>query len=348
MAKLVKTKRDLEVRKSEAIVKARYTLSPLAIKLITLVIANMKETDDVNEEYVFRVKEFKELLGRKGNNLYTTIDKALKELLKNTITIPLQDKKNTILLTGWISSAKYNAGEIRLKISDELRPYLFEVKKFLKYKLENILPLKSDYSIRLYELLKDRFELCNRYGNKPETIISVDELRKILEIPKGYRYNHIKMQILEYSKKELEKHTDIIFDYEEIKKERKVNELKFFIRPNPNKQVNYSIMYNYFKSRRNFVALLRKNYSGNGKFFGYRAIDGKKYWLGLDKNGLLYAVSLPKKDEIKDFNAIESERLYDMWFKVAKESDLYQQLVIQGMCLEELAKNNTELWNDLN
>jgi len=37
-----------------------------------------------------------------------------------------------------------------------------------------------------------------------------------------------------------------------------------------------------------------------------------------------------------------------MWFKVAKESDLYQQLVIQGMCLEELAKNNTELWNDLN
>ena len=138
MAKLVKTKRDLEVRKSEAIVKARYTLSPLAIKLITLVIANMKETDDVNEEYVFRVKEFKELLGRKGNKLYTTIDKALKELLKNTITIPLQDKKNTILLTGWISSGEYNSGEIKIMISPKLRPYLFEVKKFLKYKLENI------------------------------------------------------------------------------------------------------------------------------------------------------------------------------------------------------------------
>ena len=69
MAKLVKSERDLEVKKSEAIVKARYTLSPLAIKLITLVIANMKETDDVNEGYVFRVKEFKELLGRKGNKL---------------------------------------------------------------------------------------------------------------------------------------------------------------------------------------------------------------------------------------------------------------------------------------
>jgi len=69
-------------------------------------------------------------------------------------------------------------------------------------------------------------------------------------------------------------------------------------------------------------------------------------FIGLDNKGLLYATS--PKSGIKDFNALESERLYDLWFKIVKESDLYQQLVIQGMCLEELAKNNKELWNDLN
>ena len=347
MAKIVKASKNLEITKSEAIVKARYKLSPLAIKFISVVLSNLKRSDDINEEYVIKVKDFKELTGQKTNRIYELIDEALDNLLKNPITIPLGDEKNSILKANWVSGAIYNDGEVRFMIYPKLRPFLLEVKeKFLKYKLENILPLRSSYSIRLYEILKDWFELHNRYGSKAEKIISINELRDILEISKGYRYNDIKRQILEKSKEELKKHTDIIFDYEEIKTRRKVTHLKFFIRPNPNKQINYNIMDKYFKNRRNFVALLRKNYSGNGKF-GHKTINEKNYWLGLDKNGLLYAISL-KKDEIKDFNAIESERLYDLWFKIAKGSDLYQQLVIQGICLEELAKNNKDLWMSLN
>jgi len=40
--KIIKANENLEVRKSEAIVKARYKLSPLAIKFITTIIANLK------------------------------------------------------------------------------------------------------------------------------------------------------------------------------------------------------------------------------------------------------------------------------------------------------------------
>ena len=347
MARIVRANKDLEIKKSEAIVKARYKLSPLAIKFISVVLSNLKRSDDLNEEYVIKVKDFKELTGQKTKRIYELIDEALDNLLKNPITIPLGDDKNSILKANWVSGAIYNDGEVRFMIYPKLRPFLLEVKeKFLKYKLENILSLRSTYSIRMYEILKDWFELHNRYGTKVEKIISINELRDILEISKGYRYNDIKRQILEKSKEELRKHTDIIFDYEEIKERRKVTHLKFFIRPNPNKQINYNIMDKYFKSRRNFVALLRKNYSGNKKFFGYKTLNDEFYWLGLDNKGLLYATS--PKSGIKDFNALESERLYDLWFKIAKGSDLYQQLVIQGICLEELAKNNKELWNDLN
>ena len=347
MPKVIKANGSLEVRKSEAIVKARYKLSLLAIRLINVVLSNIKETDDVNEEYVFKVKDFQEILGLKRKDFYKAVDKAVDELLNTIIKIPLNDEQKSILKVNWISSAKYNAGEVRLKISDELRPYLLELKeRFLKHNLEYVLNIGSNYAVRMYEILKNSFELHNRYGNKPEITISVDELRERLEVPRIYRYNHIKTRILEKSKEELKKHTDIVFDYEEIKEKRKVTHLKFFIRPNPNKQINYNIMDKYFKNRRNFVALLRKNYSGNKKFFGYKTIDDEFYWLGLDNKGLLYATS--PKSGIKDFNAIESERLYDLWFKIAKGSDLYQQLVIQGICLEELAKNNKELWNDLN
>ena len=346
MAKLIQTNGNLEVKKSEAIVKARYKLSPLAIKFISVIISNLKRSDDINEEYILKVKDFRELTGQKTKRIYELIDEALNDLLKNPLTIPLGDEKNSILKANWVSGAVYNEGEVKFMIYPKLRPFLLEVKeKFLKYKLENILPLKSSYVIRLYEILKDWLELNSRYGNKAEKIISLDEFREILEIPKSYQYGNssgIKRRILEKAKTELEKHTDLLFEYEEIKTGRKVTHLKFIIKPNPAKlQTDNRIQDNYFKSRKTFVALLRRNYSGNGKFWGFKTIDGASYWLGLDNEGLVYATS---GRNIKDFNGVESAEIYDFWLKVAQNCPLYQELISEGICLKDLALNNKELW----
>jgi hypothetical protein len=89
------------------------------------------------------------------------------------------------------------------------------------------------------------------------------------------------------------------------------------------------------------VALLRKNYSGNGKFFGFKTIDGASYWLGLDNEGLVYATS---GKDIKDFNGVESAGIYEFWLKVAQNSDIYKELISEGICLKDLALNNKELW----
>jgi len=346
MAKIVRADGDLEVKKSEAIVKARYKLSPLAIKFISVVISNLKRSDDVNEEYVVKVRDFKELTGQKTKRIYELIDEALNDLLKNPLTIPLGDDKNSILKANWVSGAIYNDGEVRFMIYPPLRPFLLEVKeKYLKYRLENILSLRSSYVIRLYEILKDWLELNKRYGNKAEKIISLEEFRQMLEVPKSYRFNDIKRFILEKAKTELAEHTDILFDYEEIKTGRKVTHLRFVIRENPkNIQADNRIQENYFNNRKAFVALLRQNYSGNGKFWGFKNIEGKTYWLGLDNNGLVYGTD---GKEIKDFNAVESAKLYDTWLKIAQNSPVYQELVNDGVCLKELALNNKELWLSL-
>jgi len=349
MAKIIKADGKLEVKKADAIVKARYKLSPLAIKFISVVIGNLKRSDDINEEYIIKVKDFKELTGQKTKRIYELIDEALEDLLKNPLTIPLGDDKNSILKANWVSGAVYNDGEVRFMIYPKLRPFLLEVKeKYLKYKLENILPLRSSYVIRLYEILKDWLEINKRYGNKAEKIISVKELREILDIPRSYQYSsHIKKLILEKAKKEFEEHTDILFDFEEIKTGRKVTHLKLFIRPNPKKmEDNYNNnLDNYFKSRKVFVTLLRKLYSGNLKAFAWDFInkdsENGNTWLGLDKDGLLY------RFDGRDYNAVESAKLYDIWLKIAQNSDLYKQLVSQGVCLKDLALNNKELFLEL-
>ena len=343
MAKLIRAKENLIIKKPENLVKARFKLSPLAIKFLSTIIANIKRGDNLDEEYVLQVKDFKELTGQKTKRIYELIEEALEDLLKNPLKIPLNEEQTKFLMCNWVSSAIYDAGQVSFLVDKRLRPLLLEIKeKFLKYRLENILNLRSGYSIRMYEILKDWLELNNRYGNKAEKIVSLAEFREILEIPRSYKYGMLKQRILNKAKTELEKHTDILFDFEEIKSGRKVTHLKFLIRPNPAKLQTYNrVQENYFSSRKNFVALLRKNYSGNGKFWGFKTIDKKSYWLGLDNEGLVYATS---GKDIKDFNGVESAEIYEYWLKVAQNSELYKELISEGICLKDLALNNKELW----
>jgi len=345
---LIIPSKDMEVRKSEALLRARYQLGELAIKLVSIIYSNVKRSDEVGKEYQIKVSDIAKLMNKNYGEMYNLLKEATDELLENPIRIEDKEKKRWVMFN-WIADALYQDGVISFTISKRLKPYILELQqKYLKYRLENILNLRGTYVIRLYEILKDILELNLRYGNKAEKIVSVNELREILEIPKSYPWggsSGIRSRILDKAKQQLEAHTDIIFEYEEIKTGRKVTHLKFIIRPNPAKlQTDNRTQQNYFKNRITFVALLRKNYSGNGKFFGFKMVDGVNYWLGLDKQGLVYGWN---KDDIKDFNAVESAGVYDIWLKIAQNSDIYKQLVEQSVDLRELANNNKELWLEL-
>ena len=345
MAKLIQVNGNLEVKKADVVVRARYKLNPLSLKFITALIAGLKRSDDVNELYQFKVKDFKELAELKRKDLYWAVKESLKELLEKPLYIPKgkDENDNSFLMLNWVASAEYKEGEgmIEFEISNKLRPYLLEAqKRFLKYKLENILSLKSSYSIRMYEILKDWFETYNRYKNKTEKIISLDELRQTLEISNGYRYYDIKKRILEKAKLELAKHTDIIFDYEEIKTGRKVTHLKFRIKENY-KNCDKELKKLDFKS---FVALLRKNYSGNQKFWGVKEIDGKTYWLGLDNNGLVYGWN---ENECKDFNADEAKEIYLQIYKVIKKEKKVFEFIKKGVDLYQAYMSKFSPNNDI-
>lgn len=56
----------------------------------------------------------------------------------------------------WVASSEYiGDGVIGLGFSQKLIPYLLQLKnKFIRYQLENVLNLKSKYSIRLYGIMK--------------------------------------------------------------------------------------------------------------------------------------------------------------------------------------------------
>lgn len=75
-------------------------------------------------------------------------------------------------------------------------PYLLELKeRFVQYNLGYILPLSSNYSIRLYQLLKEYEKLTRR-------TFTVKELQDLLQVPPSLkRYDNFKRKVLQIAEK---------------------------------------------------------------------------------------------------------------------------------------------------
>jgi hypothetical protein len=84
--------------------------------------------------------------------------------------------------------------------------------------------LKSSFSIRIYELLK-------QYENFKERSFLVEDLRTMLgiEADEYPKYGNFKQKVLNVAQKEIAEKTDISFEYEETKVGRGVGKIRFFI-----------------------------------------------------------------------------------------------------------------------
>jgi len=224
--------KDYIVTKSNKLIVCNYDLSLQEQKII-LTLASMVQPQDTEfKEYEFKIKDFIKLLGVKDEKKYTEIPKITKELMKKVFEI--KEGKDIIQLS-WLSSARYKTGKgsIILSFDKNLKPYMLGLKAlYTSYRIENILSLKSKYSIRLYEILKSNsFKKCIE--------IEIDELKKMIGAnEKTYNtYSNLKSKILLQAQTELNIKTDISFDFKEIKTGRKVTSLNFYINTNKTKNM---------------------------------------------------------------------------------------------------------------
>jgi Protein involved in initiation of plasmid replication len=214
------------VVKSNRLNEARYRLSVQEQRIILTMVSMIKPDDVDFKPYCFTVKEFMELVGITGKDTYSRIKQITASLRSRGFTIKEPDGD---LQIGWISSAKYydRQGQVELCFDPKLKPYLLALKKeFTRYQLKNTIKLKSAYSVRIYELLK-------QYQNIGHRIFDLDELKSILGIPEGSLepYANFRMKVLDVARKELVT-ADISFDYTPIKTGRKVTDIRFDIKPN--------------------------------------------------------------------------------------------------------------------
>lgn len=215
--------------KSNYIVEASYKLSLGEQRVIYVLTSMIKSDDKEFKTYRLTVKEFAEILGSKSKDMYAQVARYVEGLRDRDLTII---KEKSILKTKWLSSAEYftDEGYVELCFDPKLKPYLLMLKeRFTKLSLEQMVSFASQYSGRIYELLK-------QYEKIGERVFKIEDLRSLLgvgfeEYPK---YANFKQKVLLKAKDEINSDSDLTIDFEEIKKARKVESIKFTIKSNIN------------------------------------------------------------------------------------------------------------------
>lgn len=213
-----------KVTKANNLIEARYRLSLNEKKLILLYISYLSFGEEDFPVIKIRVADIQRIFGISNRKFHQELRDTLKRLRGRVVEIPKED--GGYLITGWIASAEYipEKGEVEIVLDPKLKPYLLKLKKeFTTYALKNVLKLKSTYSVRIYELLK-------QYEKIGKRVISLEALKSMLKIENEYKsYRDFRRRVLLPAYKELKEKTDIYFEYKERKHGRKVIALEFFI-----------------------------------------------------------------------------------------------------------------------
>lgn len=218
-------KPDHYITKANALVEARYRLSLTEQRIVFLMASKVQPEDEDFKQYRLYVKDFTNMLDIKRPNLYLQMVLMIRSLMERVVTIRIGNEEYIDI--HWVDKQRYGVGlgYAEVVFSPELKPFFLNLKeRFTTYRLENVMRLKSIYSIRIYEILK-------QYQGPGKRTITIEKLREMLGIrPEEYKlYGHFKSKVIKVAHREINEKTDISFSYKEIKQGRKVHELEFTI-----------------------------------------------------------------------------------------------------------------------
>jgi plasmid replication initiation protein len=218
--------RDYKVVKANEIIqRARIDLGIAELKTFAYILSKVKPTDKEGQSYTFSVQEYCRVCGiddKNGRN-YANVKKALKSLRDKSFWFTDEDGRETTI--GWLSKARIDKGngKVTVKLDEDIQKYIvgwFE--QYTQYSLCQVLPMQSQYSFLMFELLKS-------YANMKQHIFGLDDLKSRLGATHYKDYRDFKKRVLDIATKEINLYTDLEISWEPISKGRKIIQIKFYI-----------------------------------------------------------------------------------------------------------------------
>ena len=298
-----KTPSEKKIKQHNTITSGRYDFSACQLDILFMLLASLDESDEVSKQYHIRVKDIELITGRKWN--YQQLREGTEDMMSRVFEIQMPQGLRQIVL---FTTVQYldGTGSFYMKINEDARPYFFDLKNnFTLLELKSVLSCTSKHAKRLYSLA------CQWRGTGGHTY-SIGELKEMLGLkdPKGKekeQYSQIgelKKYVLDIAKKQINEHTDIVFDYELLKiRGRSFDTIKLFCGfSKPKLQLEIDFNGDIEKQKKN-GELLQKiaNIQAVGIRDDLAELWAVKYWKQFveEKNKLLEAITKGKVVEDK-------------------------------------------------
>ena len=229
---LIEYSREMQVYKSsEMVQRGRMNLSLQEQRCVLFAISHIKPGDSVFKEYKLSLKLFYDVFGIRDDS-YTRLKELMYELSNKAWEIPLINDPNTISYVRWFSTLRTNKKEgfATIKFHEDMMPYLLNLAEnggfYTHYALRFILPMTSQYSIQLYELLK------SYQRNNLRWQFDIDDLKKKLSCTNYKNFKDFRRRVLEPAMEEINKFGDFLVSYEVKKSGQggRISEIEFLMR----------------------------------------------------------------------------------------------------------------------
>lgn len=207
------------VRKSNtAVQKARYSLTLRQQKLLCYLITLLKEDDTPDTEKTFDILDYYTFMGVTKQD-YSKIKKDIQTIancswwkvdskgkVEKGVLFRFIDGKPRYIIDNNRGTAK-----IIFQWDSDMLPHLQDLKKeYTQYKIWYIMTLKSEYSLRLYELLKS-------VENKTFWQFSIEQLKSLLMCDSYTQFSDFRKRVIDRAVTEINNKTDINVSYELFK-----------------------------------------------------------------------------------------------------------------------------------
>lgn len=303
--KLQNIPQEKRIKQHNTITSGRYDFSACQLDVLFMLLATLNEADEPNKRYNIRVKDIELITGRKWN--YQQLKDANADMMCRIFEVEIPNGLRQIVLFSHIDYLD-GTGSFDIVINEPARPYFFELKNnFTLLELKSVLSCSSKHAKRLYSLA------CQWRGTGGHTY-SIGELKEMLGLkdPKGKeaeQYKQIgefKKSVLDVAKKQINEHTDIVFDYELIKSRgRSFDTIKLFCGfSKPKLQLEIDFNGNLELQKKNGELIQKiSNIKAAGIRDDLAELWAVKYWKQFvsEKNNLMEDIKKGKK--IDDFPA---------------------------------------------
>lgn len=171
-----KIQEDGMIYMSNILVNSGQSLSIRAAKMLRLLISMVKKNDMDFKGYTIGLAELSRILNASKPSILRDAFKLTNELAFGGLTIKRENGRITKM--PWCKKAEYDDKKFVLQLNDALSPYLLQLDEFLLLEREEVMRFKTQYGLRMYELLNSRnFGMKFSMEKKTSIYLSIEDIR---------------------------------------------------------------------------------------------------------------------------------------------------------------------------